>query len=241
MLGAAPTIPQDIYDVFVRYVQGAIPHIPWCESPLQPESLLIQKQLMELNAAGFLTINSQPAVNGMSSDDPVVGWGGAGGYVYQKEYCEFFCSPSHVVALKDAITAGNHSSLNLYAVNSHGQQQHILHNNNSNNGGGDGVTALTWGVFPNREIVQPTIFDPQAFLMWWAEEAFSLWKTVWLPLYKEGSPTSRALIEEIYDTYYLVAVIDNDFIGGSSTAKEESRLLWNVMLESAKKVGGNAD
>lgn len=37
-----------------------------------------------MNELGYLTINSQPAVDGVRSDDKVHGWGPAGGYVYQK-------------------------------------------------------------------------------------------------------------------------------------------------------------
>lgn len=46
---------------------------------------------------GFLTINSQPRVNAARSDDPTFGWGGIGGYVYQKAYVEVSeraCLPS---------------------------------------------------------------------------------------------------------------------------------------------------
>ncbi len=28
------------------------------------------------------------------------------------------------------------------------------------------VNAVTWGVFPAREVVQPTVVDPQSFLVW---------------------------------------------------------------------------
>ena len=37
-----------------------------------------------MNERGFLTINSQPAVDGVKSNDPVHGWGPKNGYVYQK-------------------------------------------------------------------------------------------------------------------------------------------------------------
>jgi methylenetetrahydrofolate reductase (NADPH) len=37
-----------------------------------------------MNRLGFLTINSQPAVNGAKSDHKVFGWGPSNGYVYQK-------------------------------------------------------------------------------------------------------------------------------------------------------------
>lgn len=43
-------------------------------------------QLVALNQAGYLTINSQPRVNGAPSNDATFGWGRAGGYVYQKAY-----------------------------------------------------------------------------------------------------------------------------------------------------------
>lgn len=28
-----------------------------------------------------------------------------------------------------------------------------------------GTTALSWGVFPNREVQQPTIFDPETYMV----------------------------------------------------------------------------
>ena len=84
MLGQSPTRLDDVYQVFSDYILGKIPLLPWCESSLQPESFTIQKELAALNRSGFLTINSQPAVNGVASDDTVFGWGGKGGYCYQK-------------------------------------------------------------------------------------------------------------------------------------------------------------
>ena len=48
------------------------------------ETSLLTEQLAAINHRGVLTINSQPAVNGRSASDPVVGWGEKGGYVYQK-------------------------------------------------------------------------------------------------------------------------------------------------------------
>ena len=77
---------QAVYEVFARYMEGAIPTLPWCEEPLQIETSVIYKQLLALNRGGFLTINSQPAVNGEASDHVVFGWGGPGGRVYQKAY-----------------------------------------------------------------------------------------------------------------------------------------------------------
>jgi methylenetetrahydrofolate reductase (NADPH) len=114
MLGHNPTSEQDVYEVFAKYVEGKVPHIPWCENPLQPESFLIQQQLAQLNRAGYLTINSQPAVDGVESSHQTFGWGGEGGYVYQKAYCECFCSPAHMQRLVEMVRANK--AMNLYAV-----------------------------------------------------------------------------------------------------------------------------
>lgn len=224
MLGDCPKTPKDIYEVFACYVEGRIPHIPWCETSLQPESFLIQPQLARLNRSGFLTINSQPSVNGVPSSHKTFGWGGPGGYIYQKAYCECFCSPENAHRLVEMVK--KHESMNLYAVNVRGDQiQEGIELG--------GVTALTWGVFPNREILQPTIFDPSTFLVW-SEEAFSLWVSMWLNLYDFDTP-SYELVENIRDTYYLCAIIDNDYITGSEKA-EGGSTIWDAMQDTAKQL-----
>jgi methylenetetrahydrofolate reductase (NADPH) len=72
------------------------------------------------------------------------------------------------------------------------------------------ATALTWGVFQNKEIIQPTIFDPESFGVW-GKEAFSLWTSAWASLYDDETDSS-ALLYDIHDTFSLVAIIDNDYI-----------------------------
>jgi methylenetetrahydrofolate reductase (NADPH) len=207
MLGHEPKTVQDVYNVFAKYIEGKISSIPWCETPLEPESFLIQPQLVELNLAGFLTINSQPSVNGVPSTHPIFGWGGPGGYVYQKAYVECFVSPENAERLLQELDA--HPSMVMYGVNALGEE---LRAGSIQEGL---TTALTWGAFPNREIVQPTIFDPLTFSVW-AEEAFSLWSVMWLDLY-EPDTDSYDLIETIRDTYFLIAIIDNDFVSDNSS------------------------
>jgi methylenetetrahydrofolate reductase (NADPH) len=46
--------------------------------------------LINMNKNKIFTINSQPSVNGVASTDPKYGWGPKNGYVYQKQYYEFF-------------------------------------------------------------------------------------------------------------------------------------------------------
>jgi len=215
MLGARPKRLEDVYEVFAKYVEGTVTYIPWCETPLQPESFLIQSQLVKLNQGGFLTINSQPSVNGIPSSNSTFGWGGRGGYVYQKAYVECFVSPENAEKLLK--TVNENSSMNLYGINSSGKEI----NAGISEGG---TTALTWGVFPNREIVQPTVFDPQAFRVW-AEEAFSLWTNMWLDLYEPGTD-SYELIETVRDTFFLVAIIDNDFVSKDGA-------IWRAMFPLA--------
>lgn len=59
--------------------------LPWSEmDSLQLETGYIKEQLVSLNRRGFLTINSQPRVNGAPSTDPKVGWGGPNGSVLSR-------------------------------------------------------------------------------------------------------------------------------------------------------------
>ena len=74
--------------------------------------------------------------------------------------------------------------------------------------------AVTWGVFPGKEILQPTVVDPISF-NFWKDEAFALWREQWQTLYEEGSPSYNVL-QDIIDNYYLVNLVDNDFIKDNS-------------------------
>jgi hypothetical protein len=58
----------------MNFCQGKLTSSPWSElDGLQPETKIIDEQLVKINQKGFLTINSQPAVNGEKSDSPTVG------------------------------------------------------------------------------------------------------------------------------------------------------------------------
>jgi methylenetetrahydrofolate reductase (NADPH) len=89
--GRILTCEEDVWRMFVCYIsrkknstEKFVRHFPWTDEEIAPETELIQEHLIEYNRKGILTINSQPAVNGLSSSDPVVGWGVKHGYVYQK-------------------------------------------------------------------------------------------------------------------------------------------------------------
>lgn len=74
------------------------------------------------------------------------------------------------------------------------------------------VNAVTWGVFPAKEVIQPTVVDPASFMVW-KDEAFQAWDQEWASLYPDGDP-SRKILEEVQNSYYLVSVVDNDYIHG---------------------------
>ena len=196
----------DIAEVFVKYLEGKIPVLPWCESALQAETSEISTVLTLINKQGYLTINSQPAVNGERSDHKVFGWGGPGGRVYQKAYIEFFCSPEKLKELKERCKG--YSMLSLHAIDLNGDECSIGTFEDPYQ-----TTAVTWGVFPNREILQPTVFDKGTFEIW-SKEAFDLWISTWASLYDDES-YSAELIYNIYESYYLVAVVDNDYFSPS--------------------------
>ena len=83
-LWGEPKTFNDIKNLFARYCSGQLAALPWSDQALASESAVITPQLAKLNQLGFLTINSQPAVNGAKSEDPIFGWGHPHGYVYQK-------------------------------------------------------------------------------------------------------------------------------------------------------------
>ncbi|TYH55476.1 hypothetical protein ES332_D09G237200v1 [Gossypium tomentosum] len=194
----------DIQEKFKNHCLGKLRSSPWSElDGLQPETKIIHEQLGKINLKGFLTINSQPAVNGERSDSPSVGWGGPGGYVYQKAYLEFFCSLDKLDALMK--NCNSFSSLTYVAVNKKG--------NLLSNIGLTDVNAVTWGAFPAKEIIQPTVVDPASFVVW-KDEAFEIWSRSWSTLYPDGDP-SKNLLEEIQSSYYLVSLVDNNYMDGN--------------------------
>jgi len=197
------TTTEDVHEVFAKYCAGELNTHPWSElEGLQPESVQINDKLVALNKQGFLTINSQPSVNGEKSDSSSVGWGGPGGYVYQKAYVEFFCSPEKLKTLVENVASN--SALTYIAVNSKGETQ--------SNIGPLNVNAVTWGVFPGKEVIQPTVVDPVSFMVW-KDEAFQTWDEEWASLYPEGDASTKVLTS-IKNSYFLVSMVDNDYIHG---------------------------
>eukprot|EP01046_Picozoa_sp_COSAG06_P095455 COSAG06_NODE_41574_length_390_cov_0.470790_1_plen_94_part_10 len=66
-------------------------------------------------------------------------------------------------------------------------------------------------MFPGKEVVQPTVVDSESFQVW-KDEAFGLWKT-WAEVYEDGSEAANVL-SQVHDTYYLMSIVENDYVGG---------------------------
>ncbi|XP_017483415.1 PREDICTED: methylenetetrahydrofolate reductase-like [Rhagoletis zephyria] len=224
MWGYELTAEADVWEVFHCYISGTanryghpVPAIPWNEeADLRSETSVILDRLSACNQAGILTINSQPNVNGAPSTDPVFGWGSEGGYVYQKAYVEFFLSR----ALTDQLLAvlEQYPNVNYQVVNRSGD--HFVTNCSESE-----PIAVTWGVFPGKEIIQPTIVDIVSFQVW-KDEAFSLWMDKWAAIYPEES-ASRAILKDITENYCLVNLVDNDY--------PRETVLWEVLEETLRR------
>ncbi|EIW79327.1 methylenetetrahydrofolate reduct [Coniophora puteana RWD-64-598 SS2] len=197
-LWGEPSTFGDVTKLFSRFCYKELNALPWSDQAAATETSIISNQLARINELGFLTINSQPAVNGARSDDPDVGWGPSNGYVYQKAYLEFFVGPK----LLDLLISHIEQDINItyYVINRQGD---LRTNNHS-----EGPNAVTWGVFPGKEIIQPTIVEAISFMAW-KDEAYELGMK-WADIYQKDSQAHKT-ITGIMGTSYLVNVVHNDF------------------------------
>jgi methylenetetrahydrofolate reductase (NADPH) len=102
-IGSRPSTPADITALSLHFLHGEITSYPFSPAPLSSESQLILPHLLRLAKNGWWPVGSQPAVDGLQSDHGIVGWGPAGGYVYQKSFVEFFASEDIVERLEKAV------------------------------------------------------------------------------------------------------------------------------------------
>ncbi|CAN6669515.1 hypothetical protein TRVA0_041S01288 [Trichomonascus vanleenenianus] len=214
-LWGSPKTVKDITDMFIRHITNELTIIPWNDQQLSAETALIQEELIEMNEKGLWTVASQPAGNCVRSDDKIYGWGGKGGRVFQKAFVEFFVP--HNVWLKLKPKLDEDPDVTYYEghmENGRGVFYSSLRDDKSAN-------AVTWGVFPNKEIVQTTIIEEESFTSW-RDESFSIWQQ-WKHLYPPKSPSAE-LIQQIYDTYHLVSVIHHDFFNETG--------LWQLILKN---------
>ena len=80
-------------------------------------------------------------------------------------YLEFFVSPTFVEQLLKVLP--NYPLVNYHIINKMGTED-------ITNCDPTQPIAVTWGVFPGKEIVQPTVVDPVSFNIWKVERIFEL-------------------------------------------------------------------
>ena len=203
----SPTTKSDISKIFIDHINGKTDGTPWSNGPLSSETEVIKAELLKLNESQLWTVGSQPVVNCCPSGHPEFGWGPADGFIFQKAFVEFFASESQWTTIKEKIKGD--SQISYYAGTRRGRYESNMESSTSN--------AVTWGVFPGKEIAQPTIIEEESFKAW-RDEAFALWSE-WERLYEPGSATAR-LLRQLEERSWLVSIVHHDF--------KDERALWRV-------------
>jgi methylenetetrahydrofolate reductase (NADPH) len=205
-----PKSVDDITQLFIHHIEGSLNAIPWSEEGLNEETNTIKSQLLTLNKKGWWTVASQPAINGVRSSDAVFGWGPKNGFVFQKAFVELFLPSTDWSTLHAKLTDPSIAeSVSWYAANDAGE---FVSSSGATN-------AVTWGVFPGKEIITPTIIEEVSFRAW-AEEAFGIWAE-WGRVYVGKGSESKGVLEAVKGDVWLVNVIHHGFVEGEA--------LWELL------------
>lgn len=232
-----PKSPEDITALFMKHVEGDLVCVPWSDETdvtnggaLKAETEIIRPELIALiEGKGFWTLASQPAVNGIKSDDEVFGWGPPGeGFIFQKAFVEFFVPrPSWEKEVRPLLQTHGEDELSWLKTDHEGMfessasaEMVVDPTTSKPAAGATGVNAVTWGVFRGKEIVTPTIIEEQSFRAW-GEEAYGIWEE-WRRVFPRGSEEEKFL-ESCKRDYVLVNVVGQRFVG-----KDGARL-WEIL------------
>lgn len=193
---------KDISNLVNNYLLGKLSCLPWSDTPVNHEVDSMLTNLTDLNNKLIITINSQPQINGIRSNDKIHGWGPKDGYVYQKQYLEFLLPKSKINSLENSLK--DDEIMTYFAVDHHGK---LI----TNHPDGSKANAVTWGIFPGREVLQPTIVEKVSFLAW-KEEFYRILEEWKLMLKNNDALESVQLLDTLINDYYLVNIVDNDFV-----------------------------
>ena len=225
-LWGTPRTDKDINDIFIRHLKGELSAIPWSEEGFNAETDAIRDNLIRLNSKGWRSLASQPAVNGIRSNDPTFGWGPQNGFVFQKAFVEFFLPSADWKVLKEKLDRPEMKDIVCYfAINQAGDFASSDENVPTLDAEGrpaviePSTNAVTWGVFPGKEIVTPTIIEEVSFRAW-SEEAFGIWGE-WAKVYGRGSESEK-LLEGVRGDSWLVNIVHHDFV--------ERDGLWDILF-----------
>lgn len=159
-----PIRVEEVSGIFASYLRNQVDSLPWSDMPLMDETTAIVPQLLRLTEERhWWTVGSQPAVDGASSEDQTYGFGPKGGYIYQKAFVEFWVEEAEVKRLAEKIEARKVESgvreLTFYAAG-RGEDKFL-----TNMEKGD-ANAVTWGIFPGKEIITTTLIEEMSFKSW---------------------------------------------------------------------------
>eukprot|EP00762_Andalucia_godoyi_P007340 ANDGO_01551.mRNA.1 putative methylenetetrahydrofolate reductase len=212
----------DVASMIESFLCNALAQLPWSPLPLSGETALIVDRLISLNRKFCFTLSSQPAVNGASSRDAVFGWGAEGGHVYQKAYVQLFCPQTMASMLKSRFQASGQRFMYhfLYSKDS-------VHETNTP----DDKNALTWGVWPGREIVQSTWVDRRGVEAI-AQTVFATIRN-WADGFKKDDVRARqTVLSMLEDGWVLVHVVDEGYYEADAHLRCAGDL-WHVLDEVA--------
>lgn len=223
-LWGCPQSLKELSSIIVSYLQNDVQALPWSDGPIGSDTDVLKDSLIEMNKKGFFTLNSQPALSAVRSNDKIFGWGPKNGFVYQKQYLEFFVHKDAAHELLAKVEAHNttdvHSVITYYAVDKQG--------NLSTNSKDDDINAVTWGVFPGEEILQPTIVEKVSFLAW-KDEVFRLldeWVNIFhSKVIKDLVESSKIeafseMLTQFGDDFVLCNFVNNDFTSDNNVIFE---------------------
>ncbi|KAI4147136.1 MAG: hypothetical protein LQ340_005682 [Diploschistes diacapsis] len=240
-----PISRSDLSKLFLRHLRGELDQLPWSEGPLNAETRVIEKQLCRLiEKRGWWSIASQPAADGVMSSDQVFGWGPKGGFVFQKAFVEFWIPEkdwrevlkpcltkpgvkekvSWYAAANPEVKTGSSSFLGANGsleVMQNGIAHSVPQTAFESSSPASSVDSVTWGSFPGKEIVTPTIIEEMSFRAW-VEEAFGIWRE-WERCYAVDSE-SRKIIRSCREQCWLVNVIGHVY--------QEPEALWKILMEA---------
>lgn len=212
-LWGTPSSFKALEDLLVSYLEGDLNSLPWSDGPIGEETGVLINDLVAINRKGFLTTNSQCAVNAAKSTDKLYGWGPRNGYVYQKQYLEFLCPKFIVDRLLHALDLfnskegeGNTNVITYYIVDRSGTLW-------TNTKEGD-INAVTWGVFPCEEILQPTIVERTSFLAW-KDEIFTLiseWASTYHRMLAKTNDESSFNKEDLQNSYDFFSNLGDELV-----------------------------
>lgn len=232
-----PTSEDDISLIFSKFLLGKLEAIPWCDSEILAETNVIKRWLLQLNlpsyagssakdtvgkGKGWWTVSSQPSVDGIPSSDPTFGFGPKDGYVYQKSFVELFVSQKDKDSIRTKIEQKGKGLISFWAGDRKGNFESNIPETS--------IVSMTWGLFPGKEIAQPTIIDAESFKAW-RDESFAIWSE-WELLFPKKSAT-RELMRGIGEERWLVTVIHHDYKKGEA--------LWEFLLDLDEEKDGRGE